>query len=62
MHFIYHQAWLTIVAAAGDDANSGLPGLPPNNPRKYRQITGTAHGVKVARVHIWDHIDLEGSA
>jgi hypothetical protein len=62
MHFIYHQAWLTIVAAAGDDANAGLPGLPPDNPRKYRQITGTAHGVKVARVDIWDHIDLEDSA
>lgn len=32
MHIVYHQAMLTILAAAGDDANAGLPGLPKSAP------------------------------
>ncbi|OCL10873.1 hypothetical protein AOQ84DRAFT_256171, partial [Glonium stellatum] len=37
MDKIYQNAFLTIVAAAGRDANAGLPGVDENYPRKIPQ-------------------------
>jgi Heterokaryon incompatibility protein (HET) len=47
MNTIYSQALLTIVAAAGDDANSGLPGLHPGGREK--QVSLDAQGVSLLR-------------
>lgn len=38
MDKVYMGAWLTIVAAAGDDADGGLPGVYPDLPRAETQM------------------------
>lgn len=38
MDRVYTEAWLTIVAAAGKDADGGLPGLHRDIPRRDRQF------------------------
>src|SRR5256885_3809908 len=47
MNTIYSQALLTIVAAAGDDANAGLPGLRPGT--RVEQVSLDAQGVTLLR-------------
>jgi hypothetical protein len=47
MNTIYNQAELTIVAAAGDNANAGLPGLLPGT--RKQQVSLAAHGVPILR-------------
>ncbi|KAH7119189.1 heterokaryon incompatibility protein-domain-containing protein [Dactylonectria macrodidyma] len=44
MHRVYQAADLTIVAAAGSNADSGLLGLRPGT-RKIESITGTVEGI-----------------
>ena len=38
MDRVYTEAWLTVVAAAGKDADGGLPGLHRDLPRHNRQL------------------------
>ena len=38
MDKVYAGAWLTIIAAAGDNADGGLPGVYPDLPRAERQL------------------------
>ena len=41
MHIIYRHAFLTIIAATGDDANAGLPGVsgPRSTAQKYAEVS-----------------------
>jgi hypothetical protein len=52
MDTVYQFASLTVIAAAGDDCNSGLPGMP-NRPRTHdsmKQPSATFKGIKLAAV------------
>lgn len=56
MHEIYNKAHVTIVAAAGTDAQAGLPGTrgtPRSSPRLYhpRQFVNIDDGRDLVRVH-----------
>ena len=47
MNFIYESAYLTIIAAAGEDAEAGLPGVTPD-PRGTRQHLESVDGMRLA--------------
>ncbi|MCJ1224912.1 hypothetical protein MMC12_001559 [Toensbergia leucococca] len=49
MNFVYERAYITIVAAAGDDADAGLPGLPgmTRSSRTSVQHTEVVAGMKL---------------
>jgi hypothetical protein len=44
-HMIYQGAMLTVVSAAGIDANGGLPGM--SSARPVRQHTAVVHGMQM---------------
>jgi hypothetical protein len=50
MDLIYARATLTIVAAFGDDADSGLPGVSWDIPRTQQQRRHNVHGLVVANM------------
>jgi hypothetical protein len=58
MHLIYYQAYVTIVAAGGDDFNAGLPGVSTIRPRYACQAMGIAKGIHVATTHLDPHREL----
>ncbi|TPX18490.1 uncharacterized protein E0L32_011603 [Thyridium curvatum] len=50
MDQVYEVAWLTIVAAAGIDADSGLPGVDKAIPRTKAQMQIDINGLKIANM------------
>jgi Heterokaryon incompatibility protein (HET) len=50
MDSIYRHAYFTIVAAAGDDCNSGLPGVPQMHERYLTQSMTTIKGAELITV------------
>ncbi|KAI6088037.1 heterokaryon incompatibility protein-domain-containing protein [Hypoxylon rubiginosum] len=49
---IYSEAFFTIAAAAGTDADFGLPGVSPECPRSLKQKSVTVQGLTIAnRLH-----------
>ncbi len=50
MDLIYAQAALTIVAAAGNNADSGLPGVSKDIPRTQQQMRQKVHGLVIANM------------
>jgi hypothetical protein len=50
MDQVYAGAWVTIVAVAGDNADSGLPGVSRDLPRTQRQMRVNIHGIVMANM------------
>ncbi|KAI1210265.1 heterokaryon incompatibility protein-domain-containing protein [Annulohypoxylon truncatum] len=56
---IYSEALLTIVAAAGSDADHGIPGVSPELPRSIKQKRVTIQGVTISnRLYSDEHVLL----
>jgi hypothetical protein len=50
MDKVYAGAWITIVAASGEDADSGLPGVSRDLPRTQHQMRITVDGTTMANM------------
>jgi hypothetical protein len=51
MDSIYIGAFVTLIAACGDDCNTGLPGVPPHRARHPRQVVLEIGRLRHASVH-----------
>jgi len=56
MDLIYEQAVATIIAAAGPDANSGLPGVQSNSRRCTQATAEVIPGVRMMVRHVLDRL------
>ncbi|KLU89992.1 hypothetical protein MAPG_08959 [Magnaporthiopsis poae ATCC 64411] len=62
MDQVYADAWVTIAAVAGTDADAGLPGVAPGVRRSRRQVrVQVADGVVLANMLEWDSEALNGT-
>src|SRR5206468_126482 len=61
MYIIYHRAYLTIIAAGGDDCDAGIPLLPFSTPRNPSQAIENINGLVLATVHYSAQWELEDS-
>ncbi|KAL8396688.1 hypothetical protein RB594_003668 [Gaeumannomyces avenae] len=60
MDAVYAEAWVTIMATAGADADAGLPGVMPEVPRQSQQMrVAVGEGLVVANMlHVDDTINM----
>lgn len=56
MDRIYHEAIVTIVAAAGTDAHAGLPGVNPTMRQTQRLVKEIIPGLRMTTVHDLDSL------
>ncbi|KAL8382933.1 hypothetical protein RB595_006619 [Gaeumannomyces hyphopodioides] len=62
MDHVYADAWVTIAAVAGTDADAGLPGVAPEVRRGRRQVRAqVADGVVLGNMLEWDGEALNGT-
>jgi hypothetical protein len=61
MHLVYRQAYLTIIAAAGNSSNFGLPGVRGSIARREPHHVATIGSVQLSMVQIKPHGELRKS-
>ena len=58
MHMIYDRAFMTIVAATGENAQAGLPGVRPNSRAQYQRLEEISPALKlISPRHIVDALN-----
>jgi hypothetical protein len=61
MHLIYRQAYLTIIAAAGSNSNSGLPGVRGSTCKREPHHIADVGPIQLSAIHIKPHGELRKS-
>jgi hypothetical protein len=54
MDLVYGEAFLTVIAATGQDANAGLPGVRPNSRGEAQRIVEVMPGLRLVAPRHWD--------
>ncbi|KAH7068982.1 heterokaryon incompatibility protein-domain-containing protein [Paraphoma chrysanthemicola] len=62
MDQIYSSAYITLIAAAGTDANAGLPRVTKQVARKTRKLSVDNFDYQLANAWDWDSSDVDKSA
>jgi hypothetical protein len=61
MHVIYRQSFLTIIAAAGENSNAGLPGVRHSTAKREQRPTAVLENLHLSTVRIKPHRELRKS-